>query len=557
MLVSRDPRPELAWFDQARFGMFIHFGLYALLGRGEWVMYRGPIPREQYVKLARRFNPDKFNPDEWIDLAEQAGMRYLTVTTKHHDGFCLFDSDLTDFKITNTPFGRDLIGELIAACQRRGMRICLYYSQPDWHHPNYVHRPGAFKDLTEPRESDDPNWRKYVAYYHGQVEELCTRYGKIDGLWFDGVHKSTEEWQGKRLYRMIKSHQPEAVVNERAGQGDIFTPERSLAAAPAVAGYRVESCQAIGADAWGWRRDGLLHNSPFLIRSLLAMAASNGNYLLNVGPLPDGTLPEDQVARLRDIGAWLERHGEAIFGTRGTPGLETGEARYTQRDNVAYALLPNWPERDLLELPKLRAKPTSAVLLGDGRELRLDRVDGVTRVRDLPSLPPDPSANVIKLTFETDRIFPKPPKPAPTPVQTVEARRTTRLMVPQAALRGFGSKGHLPGTRRKAGLTLAALTSPEHQVVWRLELAAAGTYRIELTLACNAFFAGSTLQVKAAGQTLTGTVPDTRELPASLAWGELRLPAGTTALTVQPKRLNYNYRCGDLAEVALTPVEPA
>ena len=216
--------PQLRWFGQARFGMFVHFGVYAPLGKGEWAMYHEDIRREAYEPLMAEFCPHRFDADEWVDVAEGAGARYITVTAKHHDGFCLFDSALTDWKITNTPFGRDLIGELVAACQRRGMRIVLYYSQPDWHHPNYVHLPGAFKDLWYARADDAPDWRRYQAYLRGQVLELVTQYGPIDGLWFDGSHKSEQAWQGKQLYALIKQHQPGAVVNDRARYGDFFTP---------------------------------------------------------------------------------------------------------------------------------------------------------------------------------------------------------------------------------------------------------------------------------------------------------------------------------------------
>ena len=174
MIVKRDLDADQQWFPAARFGMFIHFGLYALLGRGEWVMYNEDIPREEYSKLAERFNPHRFDAAAWVAAAQRCGCRYITVTAKHHDGFCLFDSALTDYKITNTPFKRDLIGELVTACRQAGMRVCLYYSQPDWHHKNFVHRPQAFKDLQYARPDDRPDWPEAV----GRCPGYC-RAGRV------------------------------------------------------------------------------------------------------------------------------------------------------------------------------------------------------------------------------------------------------------------------------------------------------------------------------------------------------------------------------------------
>jgi len=228
MIVEKGIKNELRWFYETRFGMCIHFGIYSLLERNEWSMLLENIPRAEYEKLATKFNPFRFDADEWVKLAEDAGAKYITVTAKHHDGFCMFDSALTDYKITNTPFKRDLIGELVDACHRHGMRIVIYYSQPDWHNPNYLHHKGAFKDLPNPPETDRSDWPAYQKYYMGQVEELCTKYGQIDGIWFDGSHKTVEEWKGREVYALIKKHQPHAVVNDRARFGDFFTPERSL-----------------------------------------------------------------------------------------------------------------------------------------------------------------------------------------------------------------------------------------------------------------------------------------------------------------------------------------
>lgn len=562
MIVQRRLAPELSWFPEARFGMFVHFGIYALLGRGEWVQYRGPIPQAKYEKLRERFNPARFDADEWVDIAERGGCRYLCVTAKHHDGFCLFDSALTDYKITNTPFGGDLIGELVEACQRRGMRILLYYSQPDWHHPNFVHRRGWFKDLDDPPASDRPDWPKYLAYYHGQIEELCTNYERIDGIWFDGVQKSERDWQGRRVYDLIKRLQPAAVVNERAGFGDFFTPERSVSAEPAAAGYMVEGCQSISANAWGHREDSTLNNAPFLIESLVKMAAANGNYLLNVGPLPDGTIPEEQAARLADVGDWLRRHGEAIYGTTGTPERGGGDLLLTQRGATGYLHLLRWPENDAVEVTGLQRRPRSARLLATDQPLRLEPIDGGVRLRDLPSLPPDPAVNVIELSFTSARIT---VKPRPAPPAVVEVDGATNLDADAATLPGFGPKGFRAqltvtrpadwGTMTPPETAIGRWTSTEQRARWELDVRRGGTYRVTLEIGCDTFHAGSRFSVTVGGGRLGGTVPDTggHRAFADLELGEVELTAGRTSLAVRPTSLQVGYHFAAIRRIRLTP----
>jgi alpha-L-fucosidase len=558
MTVKHPLDPQCQWFPEARFGMFVHFGLYALLGRGEWVMYHEQIPRAEYVPLMRRFNPRRFCADEWVDAAERAGCRYLTVTAKHHDGFCLFDSALTDFKITNTPFRRDLIGELIEACQRRGMRICLYYSQPDWHHPAYVHRPGAFKDLQYQNPGDAPDWPAFVEYYLGQVEELCTRYGRIDGIWFDGVQRTEAQWQGRRVYELIKRHQPHAVVNDRAGYGDFYTPERNLAVRPSAAGYMVEACQSVAHGAWGFQKDAVLYSSPHLLQSCLRMFGAGGNYLLNVGPRPDGSLPADWLQRLNDIGDWLGVHGRAVYGAEGCPlRAESENLVYTRQGRKLYAHLLQWPDDNQVILRQLAAVPTRARLLATGAKLRVQAEQGTVTVRDLPSLPPHPAANVIELTFATDRLFaPLPAAPRP-PVVTV-GPGPCALTPDTAVLRGFGIKGSVlaPQTLPDGSQTFPAGWVPDVKAEWLLECAQAGRYRVSFEVACTAPHEGSVLQVQAAGQKVRGEVPDTGGFGnyVEVQMGELDLSAGQTKLTAAPVKMHYAYCLGNVRRVWLKPV---
>jgi alpha-L-fucosidase len=556
VIVKRRLADELQWFPESRFGMFVHFGLYALLGRGEWVMYHEDIPREEYGKLARRFNPKRFNADEWVETAKRCGARYMTVTAKHHDGFCLFASELTDYHIGNTPFGRDLIGELIDACHRQKMRIVLYYSQPDWHHPSFVHRPGAFKDLQHDRPGDEPNWPKFRKYVEEQVLELCTRYGRIDGIWFDGVHKTEREWGGRRLYRLIKQHQPAAVVNERAGYGDFFTPERQLSYLAAAEGYMVESCQAVTCNGWGYVRKPEFFSGAYLIESLARMAAAGGNYLLNIGPKPDGTLPVEQVERLGEVGEWLAVHGKAIYGTQGCPMLgESEEMLYTRSGDRVFLHLLRWPERDSVRLTHLRRPPVRARMLATGERLQIAEAESGVMLRGLPPMPPHPAANVIELVFDDDRILHRLPPPGPPAIHRLTSKGVV-LPAETAMRRGFGPKGSVTQLRElpDGSTCIDRWTSTEQQASWQIECDRSIRCRIAVEMACPKPYAGSTFTVRIADHTLCGAVPETSGGNdfALVQVGTLELPAGKSRLTLKPEQLNYGYVFATVRRVVLT-----
>ncbi|MFH0795829.1 MAG: alpha-L-fucosidase [Candidatus Omnitrophota bacterium] len=303
------------WFSQARFGMFIHWGLYSILGRGEWVMDAEKIPLSEYEKLITRFNPEKFNAKEWVSLAKSAGMKYMVLTTKHHDGFCLFDSKLTDYTSKNSPAKKDFVAEFVEACRKEGMKIGFYYSLLDWHHSDYQASP-AKGTLS----------KKYIDYYHGQVRELCTNYGKIDIMWFDGEwDHSYQQWKSKELVRMIRKLQPDILINNRLGhkgnchrddisykEGDFGTPEQTITAGASDRLW--ESCMTMN-DHWGYAfGDHNWKTTTQLIHNLVRCVAGGGNYLLNVGPKPDGTIPLPSVRRLKKIGSWIKINGKSIYG---------------------------------------------------------------------------------------------------------------------------------------------------------------------------------------------------------------------------------------------------
>lgn len=560
MIVRPGIPDELRWFPEARFGMFVHFGLYALLGRGEWVMYHENIPRTEYEKLRERFNPDRFNADQWVGLAKEAGARYITVTAKHHDGFCLFDSDLTDFKITNTPFGRDLIGELVEACRRQGVRIIFYYSQPDWHHPNYLHWPGAFKDLPNPPETDRPDWPRYVEYYHGQVRELCTKYGKIDGIWFDGSHKTEELWQGRRVYELVKHYQPHAVVNDRARWGDFFTPERSLP--DDLTGYLFEACESISPTSWGYQGDTATHSLPYLVRSLVKMASAGGNYLLNVGPKPDGTIPDDQASAMRLIGQWLRRHAASIYGAEAGPKLADPTMRSTRTADCLYVHFLDWPRTNRVFLPDVSPGDIRrARLMGDRTALSVVGTDRGVELRGLPILPPDPSVNVVEISLVSIPKLLTPP--APETVERAATRVTgdaaTTLRAEDAEFEGFGVKGCRLRVRRNEQTGRSFITGwmvRDHAAHWNLESTSPGLYAVSVFLGAPETHAGAVLKVVLGGQELTAIAPNTGSLDAveEVKMGSLRLPAGRSRLTLRSHELKWGYLLPDIEKVVLTPV---
>ena len=576
MIVRKRLDPSLKWFPEARFGMFIHFGLYALLQRGEWVMYNENIPRREHEKLARRFNPRRFDANKWVAVAQEAGARYICVTAKHHDGFCLFDSALTDFKVTNTPFKRDLIAELAAACRKAGLRILFYYSQPDWHHPNYVHRKGAFKDLDHPPETDQPDWPKYQEYLEGQVLELVTNYGRIDGIWFDGSHKTEQEWRGKRLYRIIKRHQPHAVVNDRARYGDFFTPERRIC--DHLSGYAFEVCDSVSPTSWGYQGDTASYSVPHLVGELARTASLGGNTLLNVGPKPDGTITPCQAERMRAIGAWLAVNGESIYGTQGcrlawpaeTLDQNAGDRKnsaigFTRKGRTLYVHLREWPATDRLILPPVQSKPTRACLLGLKAGLKVSLSEQGCEITGLPMQPPVLPISVMALEFTKKPALRtlRPARPATVTVPLSATRRTV-LPADAASLHGLSVKGRRLRLLRCANgaMSVADWFSPEHRAVWSVSATKSGCFSVTAHIACNADAAGALFEVAVAGTVLQARarsagqsgVPHQLLKPRPHRLGTVRLPRGRHRLVLRVPEPRLGYLFGCVERIVLRPI---
>lgn len=368
------------WFFERRFGLFVHWGIYAVGGWHEQHMFRKRLSRAAYAPLMHAFNPERFDPDEWLDLAQEAGMGYLTFTAKHVDGFCMWDTRQTDYKVTRTPYAKDALALLAEACRKRKFPLCLYYSCADMHHPNYPNA-GRSYELREPEPGDRPDLTRYLEYVKAQVRELCTNYGEIGGFWWDA---NVIKHRDPSLNALVRQLQPKAVINNRGyDDGDFGTPERdwdNSVNTKASFDAPVEACQAVGYQSWGWREGEDYYSDAHLIRSIQKVLAKGGNYLLNVGPRPDGTIDPVSTAILRRVGAWLRPVRESLFGVEPAGALtDNRDVVLTRRGNTVYAHLIREPETSSVFLYPMTGRPRCAVLLNTGEPVDVD-------VTDLPRL---------------------------------------------------------------------------------------------------------------------------------------------------------------------------
>jgi alpha-L-fucosidase len=379
----------LDWWREARFGLFIHWGPVSLKGT-EISWSRGgerrgrpdrgsQVPVEVYDNLYREFNPTQFNARHWVQLARDAGMKYIVFTTKHHDGFCMFDSKLTDYDIMSSPFGRDICRELADACHEAGMRLGWYYSPPDWHHPDY---------RTE-------NHARYIEYLHGQLRELCSNYGQVDIIWFDGLGGSAADWDSERLFAEIRALQPKVIINNRGGlRGDFDTPEQHIGTFQRTRPW--ESCITL-CRQWSWKPNDTLKSLQQCVQTLVRCAGGDGNLLLNVGPMPTGEIEPRQADRLREIGAWLGKWGNTIYGTRGGPFRPTPDYAATCKGERIWLHILRWPT-DTLTLPSLGRKILSCSVLTGGTAEVVQTEDAV-QVR-VPSEGRDPIDTIVELVLD-------------------------------------------------------------------------------------------------------------------------------------------------------------
>ena len=380
------------WFQDAKFGLFVHWGVYSIPAKGEWVMFNDTIPVSEYEKLPPQFNPVNFDPDEWCRMVRDAGMKYITITSKHHDGFAMFDSRVSDYDIVDrTPYGRDILKMLADSCERNGLRLFFYHSQLDWHHPDYYPRgrTGNY-DSGRPENGD---WSAYLDYMDGQLKELCTNYGKIGGIWFDGMwDKPDSDWRLGRTYKLIHDLQPQAMIGsnhhrtpfkgedlqmfEKGLPGkDPFSDGASISPLP------LETCETIN-NSWGYNeRDKRFKSTRDLIQYLVSAAGNNTNFLLNVGPKPDGTIQDEFKVRLAEMGVWLSANGESIYGTRGGPLPPQSWGVTTQKKDTVFLHVLADADR-IIALPDFGKKIATITLL-DGTPVEYEK----TRLGLLIKLP--------------------------------------------------------------------------------------------------------------------------------------------------------------------------
>jgi len=379
------PTPEnlkaREWFQDAKFGMFIHWGVYSILGDGEWVMNNQRIDKQSYQKLPAFFNPIGYNPAEWVALAKAAGMKYITLTSKHHDGFAMWDSKLTDWDIVDrTPYGKDIIRMLADECRKQGIKLFFYHSQLDWYQEDYFPRGNTGSTAGRPEKGD---WYKYLDYMDGQLTELLTNYGDIGGIWFDGHwDKKDADWRLDRTYGLIHKLQPACLVGSNhhlatfpgedfqmfekdlPGQKTTgFNPDQKMGELP------YETCETMN-NSWGFNlQDKNYKSTKNLIQYLVKAAGLNSNFLLNVGPMPDGRIQPEFTNTLKELGSWMDKNGETVYGTRGGPVSPRAWGVTTQKGNKVFVHLLN-PEDTNLLIPDFGKKVKNITFYGTGAKLK-------------------------------------------------------------------------------------------------------------------------------------------------------------------------------------------
>ena len=554
---------RLEWFNEARFGLFIHWGVYAVpagewqgkTNYGEWFLEETKMPVSQYEKFAGQFNPVKFDAKEWVRMAKDAGMKYIVITSKHHDGFGMFRSTLTDWCIKATPFPRDPLKELAAACKAAGIKLCFYHSIMDWHHPDWGTRRPWNDTATGTPEMD-----RYVAYMKGQLKELLTGYGPIGIVWFDGEwEKPWTHERGVDLYNYVRNLQPKTIVNNRVGKGrsgmggmdkgegvgDYGTPEQEIPATGFGPGVTWESCMTMNGH-WGYNKND--HNwksAATLVRNLIDCASKGGNYLLNVGPTSEGLIPDASIERLATVGRWMKANHEAIYDTAASPFPKLGWGRCTKKvsgkETTLYLHVFNWPADGKLIVPGLKSSPRRAYLLADRRHQALATsltADGLCVA--VPGVAPDSISTTVVLKLRGD-----------VQIEQVGLRQaadgTITLPANEAKLRG----GDIRLEGHAGEENIGYWTNPEDSAEWQFKVMRSGKFEIRGRLAA---FESSAIEIRVNQQRVLGKVTPTNDWRKfeDTALGTIELPVGDQVmLTVHATR--EQWRPVNLSRLILHP----
>jgi alpha-L-fucosidase len=562
---------RMAWWREARFGMFIHWGATTVLdsnwkgeiGDGTWILHKAHVPVSEYKAALKAFNPVKYDPDAWARAAKEAGCGYVVLVARHHDGFCNWDSKVSEFDVANTAWKKDLIKPLAEACRRQGLKFGLYYSILDWTHPDYAPRQ-AWND--EPLPEGGARYERFVEYVRAQITELITAY-QPDILWFDGEwDKSWTSEHAAALEAMIRSLKPDIIVNNRIGKGrtglagltapgspkagDYATPEQEVPVR-AIPGLDWESCMTMG-DAWFFRTsDHGWKPAARLIRTLCDVAGKGGNLLLNVGPTPEGEFPQESQERLRAIGEWMRANGESIRGTSAGPftGLAWGSctARAMDGGSKLYLQVFDWPEKNVLTVPGLRSSVRRAFLLSDPSKELATKHEGDDVDITLPPRPAGGGEGPVVVVLEV------PGKMDVLPFAIrVGADRPAVLDAESAVIDGRT----LRIERLDGKPNLAYWSVAKDAASWPIRVEKAGKYRVEMEYSCADVSAGNAFVLTVGGAKLEG------EVAATGAWkdfktetiGTMEIGAGDSEVRLSP-RGELKRGLMNLRAIRLTPEE--
>jgi alpha-L-fucosidase len=551
------PEERTRWFREAKFGMFIHWGVYSLIGRHEWARHQFQIPQAEYDSYARRFNPVNYDPNRWVEIAAGAGCRYMVITSKHHDGFGIWRSRAGDYDMEITAYPGDPLKMLAEACRKKSMRLGFYHSIMDWHHPAYLPRRAW--------EAADPNKRgdnsRYVDFLKAQLNELLTGYGDVAMLWFDGEweHTLRDLKRDDEIYDFILGLQPNCLINDRlyerapGHRADFGTPEQFVPATglknPAGEPILWESCVTINRDSWGYNKyETEFKTSRDLIRMLIEVVGKGGNLLLNVGPAPDGRMQDEFVTRLDAMGRWVKANGEAIYGTTASPFARLPfYGRATTKGSTLYLHVFQWPAGGTLRVPGLKNLVHSAYLLAEPGQKLATRRDGDDILIATPAQAPDETASVVALRLDG------PPVAIPYVIRP-DRKGAIRLGVESCEIETkFGQRAKLENALGHVFLT--NWSRPDDVPTWTLHAPRAARYRVSVSYGSVRGGPGTEFEVAAGKSSLTGKVLNTggewvfRTFPL----GEIQLAAGEQ--TVQVRTRVKAGAAMTLEQVTLTPVE--